>query len=159
MKRQADAIVETDIGGSNIVPAKEQRMAPVSAGGLKQRRAVPPGYLHDLLHTRHLMKTVGLKAPTVPSQHGRKSGPPVALTQARLAALPRLTHQATKLPMIPGQALRSLFEERTRYLQKKRRRERDKTPYQQHPGKPTGLLSMPEEVLVSHSIRSNTQHN
>ena len=26
----------------------------------RQKRAVPPGYLHDLLHSRHLMKTVGL---------------------------------------------------------------------------------------------------
>ena len=25
------------------------------------RKAVPPGYLHDLLHSRHLMKTVGLR--------------------------------------------------------------------------------------------------
>ena len=28
------------------------------------RKAVPPGYLHDLLHSRHLMKTVGLRKQT-----------------------------------------------------------------------------------------------
>jgi hypothetical protein len=63
----------------------------------------------------------------------------------------------SKLPHIPGQNLPSLFEVRKKFLQKKRRSERDKTPYQQNVGKPIGLLSMPEDVLLK--IVCYLQHN
>jgi hypothetical protein len=132
---------------------KEARTSAGNASSMKQRRAVPPGYLHDLLHTRHLMKTVGLRAPLAPSQPVRKPGLPVAVTQGRLAPAmrpmaPMHPFQHSKLPHIPGQNLPSLFEVRKKFLQKKRRSERDKTPYQQNVGKPIGLLSMPEDVLL-----------
>lgn len=115
-------------------------------GPFKHRRAVPPGYLHDLLHTRHLMKSVGLQIPPPSGQQqhaARKSGPVVAVTNARLAPLPRRTHSGLRY------SLKSLFEQRTKWLERRRRKDRKNgTPYQQHPGKPVGLLSLPEEVLL-----------
>lgn len=146
MKRQHEAATESDGSGR----LKEQRTNGAMQPPVKQRRAVPPGYLHDLLHTRHLMKTVGLRAPGAPSQPMRKPGPIVAVTHARLAPAVRPSQpQMHKLPHIPGHNLPSLFEVRKKFLQKKRRRERDQTPYQQRVGEPVGLLSMPEDVLVS----------
>ena len=149
MKRQLEAAPDSEAGGR----PKEQRTNAASQTAMKQRRAVPPGYLHDLLHTRHMMKTVGLRAPAGPSQPMRKPGPVVAVTHARLAPAPRpLQFLHRKLPHIPGQNLPSLFEVRKKFLQKKRRHERDRTPYQQRVGEPVGLLSMPEDVLVSNGV-------
>lgn len=164
MKRQIDAI------GDPAPPPhpKEPRTAPAAPSSIKQRRAVPPGYLHDLLHSRHMMKTVGLKASFGPSHPVRKPGPIVAVTNARLAPLatsrplPQPLATATATPTaenassllppklhIPGRILPSMFEIRKKFLQKKRRRAREETPYQQRQGHPIGLLSMPEDVLVS----------
>lgn len=129
--------------------SKEPRMGMTAVNGpvVKQRRAVPPGYLHDLLHTRHLMKSVGLQIPP-PAGQQRKTGPLVAVTNGRLQApIPRKSHQHQ--PSGLRHSLKSLFEQRTKYLEKRRRKDRHGTSYQQHPGRPVGLLSMPEEVLVS----------
>ena len=146
MKRQYEAPREP----GNAPPAKEPRTAPGTQVTLKQRRAVPPGYLHDLLHTRHMMKTVGLRAPLAPSHPVRKPGPIAAVTNAGLVPVVRTSQQhQQRMPHINNLHLPSLFEVRKRFLQKKRRRERDQTPYQQHVGKPVGLLSMPEDVMVS----------
>lgn len=146
MKRQHEGAGDP----ASMPHPKEARTSAGNASTVKQRRAVPPGYLHDLLHSRHMMKTVGLRAPLAPSQPVRKPGPAVAVTQGRLApAFKPFQQLHSKLPHIPGQNLPSLFEVRKKFLQKKRRSERDKTPYQQHVGKPIGLLSMPEDVLVS----------
>jgi hypothetical protein len=139
---------------------KEPRTGTSALNGpLKHRRAVPPGYLHDLLHTRHLMKSVGLQIslPSGQQQHAaRKSGPLVAVTNARLAPLPRRTHQPQ--PSGLRHSLKSLFEQRTKYLERRRRTDRKNgTPYQQHPGKPVGLLSLPEEVLLK--IMCYLRHN
>lgn len=141
-------------------PSKDTKSLSSHGGTIRQRRAVPPGYLHDLFHTRHLMKSVGLrrsigpssdsyKQPNGPSAAATASStlPVVAVTGARLIPAPRTRFKARR---DGGDVLLpTVLEERKRYLQKKRSRERDKTPYAcTEPGQPLGLLSLPEDVLL-----------
>lgn len=121
---------------------------------VRPKRAVPQGYLHDLLQSRHMMKTVGLqglgrlksmdcklaklhphstsfgKKITSDIRHGAN-----VFSYNKTVAL----HTTQKLP--------ELFEHRKRFLQKKKRQKEDVT-YRRNPEKPVGLLSLPEDVLV-----------
>ena len=54
-----------------------------------------------------------------------------------------------RLPYIPANTLPLLMEQRKKYLRSKKQRDKGQTPYQERPGEPAGLLSMPEDVLVS----------
>jgi len=146
MKRQLDSLAEPLSGRGS----KEHKLAQQTQSVVKQRRAVPPGYLHDLLHTRHLMKSVGLRGPIHQQSANKNVQPSAAVTSGRIAALVKPQQPCSKAAgTIPAITLPSLFEHRKRFLQTKKRKERGRTPYQQHPGKPVGLLSLPEDVLVS----------
>ena len=150
MKRQHDGVADP----SDAPHFKVPRTVPAPQGPVKQRRAVPPGYLHDLLHSRHMMKTVGLRVHNGAQPGASKLGPSsVAVTSGRIAALAKPQHPLSKATAMRTHTLPSLFEHRKRFLQTKRRKERGQTPYQQHPDKPVGLLSLPEDVLVSSLVR------
>lgn len=130
--------------GSHIQSSKENRTMTAS---VKQRKAVPPGYLHDLLHSKQLMKTVGLRAPIAPGTTGnsKNMSTAAAITSGKLAQLAKSQAKPSKNSNI----LPSILEFRKKYLQTQRkRRRREETPYQQHPERPVGLLSLPEDVLV-----------
>lgn len=103
----------------------------------QQKKAVPPGYLHDLLHSRHLMKTVGLrgKRRETSSMNPLKGGGRQLYNKPSLTGSPRLPE---------------LFEQRKLFLQKKKRG----LEYQRNQGQRkdsvagVGLLSLPEDVLL-----------
>lgn len=144
MKRKFDAVSDPSVAPKNKDTTNPYHSSAL--GAVKHRRAVPPGYLHDLLHTRHLMKSVGLRG--IPNQQNTSSKnvqSSAAVASGRLAALAK---PLLKNGVRPPNTLPSLFEYRKQFLQTKRRKERDQTPYQQHPGKPVGLLSLPEDVMV-----------
>ena len=103
----------------------------------RQKKAVPPGYLHDLLHSRHLMKTVGL--------HGkRKHGP---LINPLMDGGRQLYNKPTfaRSPKLP-----ELFEQRKLFLQtrKKSCMLKKEPPPRDTSGAGAGLLSLPEDVLL-----------
>lgn len=123
----------------------------------RPKRAVPQGYLHDLLQSRHMMKTVGLQGlggrlKSMDSKfaklqpHSSLNGGKVTSELRRSANIfsynkTSALHTTQKLP--------ELFEQRKRFLQKKKRQKED-VAYRRNPEKPVGLLSLPEDVLVSH---------
>lgn len=100
----------------------------------RQKKAVPPGYLHDLLHSRHLMKTVGLRS-------GRKDGPSM---NPLIHGGRQLYNKSTfaRSPRLP-----ELFEQRKLFLQK-RKKKLMVTSVPKAPGSNVGLLSLPEDVLL-----------
>lgn len=126
---------------------------------VRQRKAVPPGYLHDLFHTRHLMKSVGLRRGKLGENSCKGNGkvgkktslPAVALDNARLQPLPRIGAKVSTGGKITDDVLPKLFEQRKRFLQKKRRAaEKENTHFSDlsAQGQATGLLSLPEDVLL-----------
>jgi hypothetical protein len=155
MKRKFDKVAHAP----EAAPRKEHRTAPSShPPAMKQRKAVPPGYLHDLLHARHLMNIVGLRGPPAAAAASRQlgGGGGGAAGSGRAgpmpaAALGRSSHLQLqkRLPCVPANTLPLLMAQRKKYLRHKKQRDRGQTPYQQRPGEPVGLLSMPEDVLVS----------
>lgn len=115
--------------------AKSKAGGPTStAQPTRQKKAVPPGYLHDLLHSRHLMKTVGLRS-------GRKDGPSI---NPLIHGGRQLYNKATfaRSPRLP-----ELFEQRKLFLQK-RKKKMMVTSVPKEPGSNVGLLSLPEDVLL-----------
>lgn len=77
---------------------------PVKQPASAPRKAVPPGYLHDLLHSRHLMKTVGLRKQSerdiipnplanVPIKASRSHHGHQRASKASTPKLPELFHQ------------------------------------------------------------------
>lgn len=103
----------------------------------RQKKAVPPGYLYDLLHSRHLMKTVGL--------HGkRKDGHfinPLMDGGRQLYNKPTFARS----PRLP-----ELFEQRKLFLQSRKKtcmQNSEPTP-KETTGAGVGLLSLPEDVLL-----------
>ena len=117
---------------------------------IRQKKAVPPGYLHDLLHSRHLMKTVGLRSNV---SHGGASQWVTTgskLMQSLQGGGKRMHNSAagSNKPSLSGTpTLPELFEQRKRFLQKKKQKE-EETPYRCRPDDPVGLLSLPEDVLL-----------
>jgi hypothetical protein len=114
-----------------------------------KRKAVPPGYLHDLLHARHRMNSLGIRLG--PDGHLPPPRPLADLPAPGPSAAPapalRTAHQ--RAPYVPAKTLPLFFEQRKRYLQQKKLC--GATPYQQRVGEPVGLLSLPEDVMVSPS--------
>jgi hypothetical protein len=137
----------------------------------QQRKAVPPGYLHDLLHSRHLMKTVGLRKQA--KDRNMIPNPLVGVpVKPKSAHGPHASRRAAKAvtPQLP-----ELFQQRKLFLdrrkdRKNRERQNDRT---KTGGKPTttgarqerrleqrqdtaagesddtiNLLSLPEELLL-----------
>jgi hypothetical protein len=137
---------------------EDGRKSAVNAS-VRPKRAVPQGYLHDLLQSRHMMKTVGLqglggrlksmdcklaKLQPHSSLNGKKMTSDLRrrdniFSYNKTSAL----HTTQKLP--------ELFEQRKRFLQKKKR-QKEEVAYRRNPEKPVGLLSLPEDVLVSHTF-------
>ena len=109
-------------------------------GHVHKRRAVPPGYLHDLLQARQRMTSMGLR----PGPSGR-APLPAQVPSASTFGAPRPGNASNK--QVSSHMLPLLFAQRKKYL---RRQKLLGTPqqYQQRPGEPVGLLSLPEDVLL-----------
>ena len=113
---------------------------------IRQKKAVPPGYLHDLLHSRHLMRTVGLRGSQTSGSHTMPKGNGV---HKKMMEIRKRGHSLLNKPSLLGTpTLPELFQQREMFLQKKKRDEDVETPYKCRPNDPTGLLSLPEDVLV-----------
>lgn len=142
-----------------------KNLRPTSSQAIRHKRAVPPGYLHDLLQSRNMLKTVGLRSgkQQIDTRLGLKSSNHPK-TNANLRHYNRhvALHQDTRgKRVVQGsrtynkvacsvgtRTLPQLFEHRKKFLLSKRSIEKDVTPYRNHPEKPIGLLSLPEDVLV-----------
>ena len=117
--------------------ASGQRPPGVGSGGVSKRKAVPPGFLHDLLLARQHWKSVGRGA----GDRGLSVGRAPSAAPAPVALASATTHHyvaATTLPL--------LFAQRKRYLQKHKDALPKRAPWRV--GEPAGLLSLPEDVLV-----------
>jgi hypothetical protein len=115
-----------------------------------KRRAVPPGFLHDLLQARKRMTSVGLKATgsgTANINAGGSSSRIHSNVAASTSALLQL-HTLQHAPHAPVKTLPLLLEHRKKYLQSVKVNG-TAAHYQQRAGEPVGLLSLPEDVLVS----------
>ncbi|WPT16705.1 F-box protein [Picochlorum sp. SENEW3] len=113
---------------------------------IRQKKAVPPGYLHDLLHSRHLMRTVGLRGSQTSGFHTMPKGNGV---HKKMMEIRKRGHALLNKPSLLGTpTLPELFQQREMFLQKKKRDEDVETPYRCRPNDPTGLLSLPEDVLL-----------
>lgn len=128
--------------GVHCMMKKEQegkfKVIPSSAQTARPKRAVPPGYLHDLLHSRHLMKTVGLRS----TGKGGDSMDPLKGRGRRLYNKPSLTG-SPKLP--------ELFEQRKLFLQKRKKTMRYHVKSVEEKNdevEGVGLLSLPEDILL-----------
>jgi hypothetical protein len=117
----------------------------------QQRKAVPPGYLHDLLHSRHLMKTVGLRRQSNDRNMIASSLKRVQTSTRNQGGLKQKRVTKTGTPTLP-----ELFQQRKRFLDRRKdRKEKNKRTSDKHRiesanGDPasTGLLSLPEELLL-----------
>ena len=96
------------------------------------------------------MNSVGLRGASAAA--GRHPGGGVASWPAATRPVPAAKagnlQLQKRLPYIPANTLPLLMEQRKKYLRSKKQRDKGKTPYQERPGEPAGLLSMPEDVLV-----------
>lgn len=99
-----------DRGGepSTSRPVKQPTPAP--------RKAVPPGYLHDLLHSRHLMKMMGLRKQS----ESRDMNPnPLANVPIKAPRASHHGHQRASKASTPK--LPELFQQRKLYLDRRKR--------------------------------------
>lgn len=122
-------------------------------GGLK-RKAVAPGYLRDLLQAKQRMKSMGLKAAdahpaassgSISSGAAAKPGGGMA---GKAAAAAGSSGGGQEQLYVPPTTLPLLFAQRKKFLQRSKLAGTPQ-PYRLHEELPAGLLSLPEDVVVS----------
>ena len=118
------------------------------SGGLKRKATVAPGYLRDLLQARQRMKSMGLKAAHAAGSSGSAAASTTSTTGAKSGGRPGAMTAARQEQLYVAPAtLPLLFAQRKKYLLDKR--QSTPQPYRLNEELPVGLLSLPEDVLVS----------
>lgn len=138
----AMAVARRSRADAQLVSAINQSSlnARSSHSGSTKRKAMPPGFLQDYMLAQQRMKSVGLYRSN--AQESTHSSAPEASTSSEPSS------SYASAGYVPVYTLPHLFAQRKQFLQQRKQFQPHCDVYRQHPDRPSGLLSLPEDVMV-----------
>lgn len=144
---------------SDLSTSSQQTMERIAVLGTSKRRTVPPGFLGNYMQARAQMASVGLAGSSgeiSSSWQGSETSSLSSNLARERNELPRIACPKRSLTFVPITTLPTLFAQRKEYLLGRLQAGQfrpGQRPYRRREGEPAGLLSLPEDVLVSGSSR------